>query len=154
MEHSQLRKTFGKFATGITVVTGVDENQKPIGVTVNSFTSVSLTPPLVSFCLDRKNKHFDAFSKGSHFVVNILSANQRPLSDMFAAPLPHDFSQIDHEVTKQQIPKFEGGLGYLNCQIQHQYDGGDHVIFVGEVMAHEAKDGEPLLYFSGSYATL
>lgn len=150
------RDALGRFATGVTVVTTRDADGKPIGVTVNSFASVSLDPPLVSFCLDRSAFSFPAFESAGRFAVNILSDQQRDLSRTFAQASPADkFAMVETFDGVTGCPLLKGALAHIDCERAALHDAGDHVILIGRVVAIDAAhDGAPLLYYRGRYADL
>ena len=149
------RAACGRFATGVTVVTGMDEDKKPVGVTVNSFSSVSLEPPLVLFCLDKQALSFDAFSIASRFAINFLAEDQENLSNQFAKQSEDKFAGIEYEFNQDGVPILANCLGALECRMHAVHDGGDHQIIVGEVSKIlTGRDASPLLYFKGSYGRL
>lgn len=151
----EFRDVCGQFATGVTVVTGRLDNNMPVGVTVNSFTSVSLEPPLILFCLDRNALSFDAFSLNSSFVVNILSSEQEWLSNQFARQGGDKFDGVAFNNNSHNIPVLADCLATIECRMHAVYEGGDHQIIVGDVISVDAKqDGAPLLYFRGEYEQL
>ena len=151
------RKTMGLFATGITVVT-TRQGATLRGTTVNAFMSLSLDPPLVVVALDKRSRTQAIIAEGSIFAVNLLAADQQALSDRFAgrgeAP-SKDFGDIPHTFGTTGVPLLDGTLGYVECRLWQTYDGGDHVMFVGEVVAlrrnDEADSESPLLYFKSRY---
>ncbi|KAA0682310.1 flavin reductase family protein [Roseomonas genomospecies 6] len=150
------RNALGCFATGITVVTTVAPDGEPIGVTVNSFSSVSLDPPLVQFCLGRAAMSIDAFTAAPSFAVNILAEGQTDLSTRFSRrDLQERWDGVGVERWDSGVPILTGCLANLECDREHVYEGGDHVIIVGRVRRLAgSEDGKPLLYFRGAYATL
>jgi flavin reductase (DIM6/NTAB) family NADH-FMN oxidoreductase RutF len=149
------RHALGRFATGIMVVTGVGRDGRPVGVTVNAFSSVSLDPPLVLFCLGRQASTYSALAEGERFAVNILAEDQRALSDRFAGKAEDKFAGLDYEQGAGGCPLLAGALGWLECRREATHDGGDHGIVVGRVEGLRAGgDGRPLLYFRGAYRTL
>jgi flavin reductase (DIM6/NTAB) family NADH-FMN oxidoreductase RutF len=152
IDPSEFRKALGCFATGITVVTTASREVGMIGITANSFNSVSLAPPLVLFSLDRRAYSSPAFHSAGHFAINVLADDQRHLSDIFATPLIDKWESVDYELWNTGCPILSGTLANFECKTQHIYDGGDHLIFVGRVdkMRHAAA-GEPLLFFRGAY---
>jgi flavin reductase (DIM6/NTAB) family NADH-FMN oxidoreductase RutF len=154
IDKTEFRQTLGCFATGITVITTVDDDGAPVGLTANSFTSLSLDPPMVLFCLDRKVQSFDAFHHHRHFAVNILASDQQDVSNRFAKSGPEKWSGVEFESWDTGCPILKGCLANLECDIDEIHEGGDHVIIVGEVK-RIARDGDapgPLLYFRGGYA--
>lgn len=152
----ELRGAMGRFATGVTVVTLLDDRNVPQGFTVNSLTSVSLVPPLVLVCVDHSANILRCFSKNYAFTVNILSEEQEEISSQFASKAEDKFAGIAYEAGKLGPPRIQGCLGYLECRITNQYPGGDHVIFIGEVEVTELgpEGGKPLLFYAGKYARL
>jgi flavin reductase (DIM6/NTAB) family NADH-FMN oxidoreductase RutF len=150
----QFRQVMGNFATGITVVTTRDANGKPYGLTVNSFTSVSLNPVLVLVCLDNKLSGLPSFRDSKHFGVSILSEHQEDLSRMFAKKDSERPPTIYFE-GRLGMPLLRNSLAVMECEVVNVYDGGDHHIFLGEVQTAEVfqLDGA-LLYFRGKYRQL
>ncbi|MBP2302600.1 flavin reductase family protein [Azospirillum picis] len=150
------RSALGCFATGIAVITTIAPDGLPIGVTVNSFSSVSLDPPLVQFCIGRAAMSFAAFTTARHFAVNILAADQQDMSSRFSRrDLQERWSGLDIITGRGGVRLLPGCLATLECDREHLYDGGDHLIVVGRVRNLTAReDGEPLLYFRGAYAHL
>ncbi|HZH27176.1 MAG TPA: flavin reductase family protein [Azospirillaceae bacterium] len=155
IDQRMFRDALGFFATGIAVVTTTDGTGAPIGLTVNSFTSVSLDPPLVLFCIDRGTQCLEAFAQTGRFAVNILEEGQRAISARFASPVADRFDRVEYTPGLGGCPLLAGCLSTLECELRAVHDGGDHVILVGEVvrLAH-AGGGRPLLYFRGAYAEL
>ncbi|RJF84146.1 flavin reductase [Azospirillum cavernae] len=150
------RSALGCFATGIAVITTLAPDGAPVGVTVNSFSSVSLDPPLVQFCLGRTAASFAAFSAAPSFVVNILAADQEELSGRFSRrDLDDRWSGVAVEPSASGVPVLSGCLARLECDREHLLDGGDHVIVLGRVRRLASReDGAPLLYFRGGYAQI
>lgn len=149
------RDALGCFATGITVVTTLAPDGAPVGVTMNSFSSVSLDPPLVQVCLARDSNALEAFTAAPVFVVNILAEDQAELSVRFSQRGLIDRwagLAVDHWDTG--VPVLPGCLANLECDREALYDGGDHVIMLGRVRQIASKPGRPLLYFRGNYAQL
>ncbi len=150
------RDALGCFATGVTVATLTTEAGQPVGVTINSFTSVSLDPPLILFCLGRPAQVAADFQTSRYFAINILSEGQQAVSDRFAAP-PHAGSWTDVAVQRSPAgcPWLAGCLAYFDCALESVHDGGDHLILIGRVLTVErGAGGPPLLYFRGAYAGL
>lgn len=149
------RSALGSFVTGITVVTALDARERPFGLTVNSFNSVSLDPPLVLFSLGRQTHVFWDLLKAQHFAVNVLASDQQPLSERFAAPVADRFAGLAWRSGRWGAPLIKGCVANLECAVEHTYQGGDHVIFVGRVgaIAVDAKR-EPLAYCRGTYHVL
>ncbi|MBT4219115.1 MAG: flavin reductase family protein [Rhodospirillaceae bacterium] len=152
IDPTTFRNGLGRFATGITIVTGISDDGSPVGVTVNAFSSLSLEPPLVLFCLGRKTFCLDAFTSGRGFALNVLSEPQRHLSETFSKPLDDRFEGVDHDFWDSGAPILDGCLANLECDLETVHDGGDHVIIIGRVVRlMQAEKGQPLLYFMGDY---
>ena len=145
------RRALGQFATGVTVVTARCGDGRRIGVTVNSFSSVSLDPPLVLWSLARQSASLADFTKATHFAVNVLESRQHHLSRQFSTPVPDKFSGVECGEGPSGVPLLGGTIAHFVCRNVRQYDGGDHVIFVGEVEAYKYGEGEPLVFHSGNY---
>ncbi|GAA2911416.1 flavin reductase family protein [Streptosporangium fragile] len=146
-----LREALGRYATGVAVVTTALPEGGRAGVTVNSFTSVSLDPPLVLWCLSRRAPSAPAFLAAGRFAVNVLAADQEHLSRRFATPLPDKFAGVETRPGPGGVPVLAGTLARFTCRTAATYDGGDHVIFVGEIEHFECSDGDPLVFHSGGY---
>lgn len=144
------RNALGQFATGVTIVTTRDASGNPVGVTANSFNSVSLDPPLVLWSLAKSARSMAAFEQAGHFAVHILASDQDHLSNLFASRVEDKFSGLD--VGTDGPPHIAGCSARLVCQTRHMYEGGDHVIMVGEVMDYESEGKPPLLFHGGGYA--
>jgi flavin reductase (DIM6/NTAB) family NADH-FMN oxidoreductase RutF len=146
-----LRRALGQFATGVTVVTTRAADGRRVGVTANSFTSLSLDPPLVLWCLDRTAPSKPAFEATSHFAINVLSAGQHFLSRQFATPAEDKFAGVACEDGYRGVPLLAGVLARFVCRNVRHVEAGDHVIVIGEVERFETFEGEPLVFHSGSY---
>lgn len=148
------RDAMGGFATGVTVVTTMID-QTPVGVTANSFTSVSLDPPLVLVCLGRSLGCVDAFAQAEHFAINVLNTDQRTLSARFATRGIDRFENTTWDVSETNIPMIKNALANIECSKHSQMDYGDHTIFIGEVLRAKCDPKhEPLLYYGGEYRRL
>ena len=150
----QFRHVMGNFATGITVVTTRDADGQPCGLTVNSFTSVSLEPLLVLVCFDKRLSSLQAFKNSKRFGISMLSKEQEDLSRMFAKRESERPDSLYFE-GRRGMPLLKNSLAVMECETIDIYPGGDHLIFLGEVKNAEVLHGEqPLLYFRGKYRTL
>ncbi|MEX0728921.1 MAG: flavin reductase family protein [Planctomycetaceae bacterium] len=147
------RQIMGRFATGVTIVTTSDGTNHN-GLTANAVTSLSLDPPLVIVAIDRRALTHKSISDNRCFAVNILTQEQQSLSDRFARSGPKDFSDLNFTTAITGSPILADSLGYADCQLTHILPGGDHDIFVGEIVAGEAGTGNPLLYFQGKYRSI
>jgi 3-hydroxy-9,10-secoandrosta-1,3,5(10)-triene-9,17-dione monooxygenase reductase component len=150
LDTKTFRLALGRFATGVTVITTRDAQGRPIGVTANSFNSVSLNPPMVLWSLARSSNSMPAFMEAERFAVHILSAGQEELSNRFASRGGDKFDGM--ELDPRELPLIDGCTARFDCKTAYRYDGGDHVIFVGEVKDYVSCDLAPLLYHGGSYA--
>jgi flavin reductase (DIM6/NTAB) family NADH-FMN oxidoreductase RutF len=149
----ELRDAFGLFATGVTVVTGVRPDGEPVGVTANSFTSVSLEPPLLLWCLANSSSGLPAFGPQAPFAVHILSHHQMELALHFARRT-HDKFEVDaHWRTKPHPPHLAEALCRFDCQVRATHAGGDHLIIVGEVIAVTRAPGTPLAFHAGRFGS-
>ena len=148
----EFRKALGMFATGVTIVTARAEDGTLIGLTANSFNSVSLAPPLVLWSLSRAAGSLAAFSTGSHYAINILSADQQDLARQFSHRGIDRFAGVRFTAGAGGAPLLEGAAATFECFNRSRYEEGDHVIFVGEVerCAHRA-GASPLLYHGGKF---
>ena len=150
-----LRDALGCFATGVTVVTCLKPDGEPAGLTVNSFTSVSLDPPLLLVCLAKEAASAPALIEASHFAINVLQTGQRPASITFSTRGEDRFGTTPWACGEANAPILEDSLGVFECERFAVYDGGDHHILVGRVMKASFDAGlDPLLYFRGRYRRL
>ncbi|MCB2019682.1 MAG: flavin reductase family protein [Burkholderiaceae bacterium] len=146
------RAALGMFATGVTIVTARDAAGRRVGLTANSFNSVSLTPPLVLWSLARRAGTLAAFSAGSHYAINILASDQRALADRFAVRGADQFAGVALRDGLCGAPVIEGTVAVFECFNRSRYEEGDHVIFVGEVEHCEHRAGAaPLIFHGGRY---
>ena len=151
---ADFRAALGTFATGVTVITARDANGKPVGLTANSFNSVSLTPPLVLWSLARSASTMPAFTRGSHYAINILAADQREIAERFARKDIDRFEGIALHEGACGAPVLDGVMAVFECFNRSQYEEGDHVIFVGQVEHCARRDGAlPLIFHGGRYYT-
>ena len=153
------RKAMGSFATGVTVITTrvitPDGAGKPWGFTVNSFTSVSLDPPLILFCVGNGGESFANVDNSEFFAVNYLAEDQEPISRQFAARgVPDRFAGVAHREGLHGTPLIDGSLGAVQCRKVASHVAGDHVIVVCEVLDAELREGNPLLFFRSGYGRI
>jgi 3-hydroxy-9,10-secoandrosta-1,3,5(10)-triene-9,17-dione monooxygenase reductase component len=149
---TEFRKALGSFATGVTIITTRAEDGTPLGLTVNSFNSVSLNPPLVLWSLENKSLSLAAFRAAPHWAVHVLASDQEELSARFARRGATKFAGLTLEEGVGQVPLLTGCTARFQCRNAFQYDGGDHVIFVGEVQRFDRTDAPPLVFHGGRYA--
>jgi len=148
-----LRDAFGTFATGVTVVTAIGADGAPIGFTANSFTSVSLDPPLLLVCLAKTSRNFEAMTSASGFAINILSDSQKDVSNTFARPVEDRFAVVDWRLGPHGSPVFADVSAWFDCSLEQMIEAGDHVVLLGRVQAFEKSDRNGLGYVRGSYFT-
>ena len=154
IEKNELRRVMGHFATGVTVITTMRKSGEMHGLTANAFTSVSLNPPLVLVCVDKKAESYPCFDESGVFTVNILGADQEDISRRFAVSGGEKFEGISYHSGANNAPIISGTIGYIECKVVASHDGGDHTIYVGEVEQAETIDKKPLLFFRGGYRAL
>jgi flavin reductase (DIM6/NTAB) family NADH-FMN oxidoreductase RutF len=155
LDRDAFRSVLGRFASGITVVTTCAEDGRDHGMTVSSFCSVSLTPPLVLVCVAQNAEMYHILKTVSHFTVNILSERQEALSRRFAdLDAEQRFEGVGFLRGKFGAPVLHDILAYVECRVQEHHDAGDHGIVIGEVEHAAARDDKPLLHYRGGYARL
>ena len=152
MNKKNLRNVLSKFATGVTVVSTIDCDGKPLGMTANSFTSVSLDPPLVLWSIGINQPSYDSFLKAKGYSVSILSKDQKDICDLFSSPIENKFSDIDYTLTDNGFPIIQKSLAWFDCLKWNNYPGGDHQILVGEIKNFYADENDPLIFWNGSLA--
>ncbi|WP_455922789.1 p-hydroxyphenylacetate 3-hydroxylase reductase component [Pseudomonas putida] len=146
------RRALGNFATGVTVVTAAAADGRKVGVTANSFNSVSLDPPLILWSIDKRSSSHEVFEQASHFAVNILAADQIDLSNNFARPKDDRFAEIEYQPGEGGAPVFADCSARFHCEKYQQVDGGDHWIMIGKVVNFDDFGRSPLLYHQGAYS--
>ena len=146
------RQALGSFATGVTIITTRDQKGEPLGLTASSFNSVSLDPPMVLWSLAKNAYSLPVFREAEHWAVHVLSSSQADLSSRFAMRGEDKFAGIDIEDGVGNTPLLQGCMARFQCKTAFQYEGGDHVIFVGEVIDFDQTDTAPLVFHGGRYA--
>ncbi|MCQ4346440.1 flavin reductase [Pseudomonas stutzeri] len=146
------RRALGNFATGVTIVTARSPSGEQVGVTANSFNSVSLEPPLILWSIDKRSASHAVFAAASHFAVNILAADQIELSNHFARPQEDKFAGVGYEAGLGGAPLLPDCAARFQCELHQQVDGGDHWILIGKVVAFDDLGRSPLLYHQGAYS--
>ena len=146
-----LRNAFGCFATGVTVVTARGTDDRLVGVTANSFSSVSLDPPIVSWNLGRKSPSLQGFEEAGRFIVNILAFDQEALSNHFAGKSPEKFVGMEFDEGLARLPILRGCTAVIECRTIQTLVVGDHVLFLGEVEQYRYQGREPLIFCQGAY---
>jgi flavin reductase (DIM6/NTAB) family NADH-FMN oxidoreductase RutF len=154
IDQREFRDALGRFATGVTVITARTESGQLIGLTVNSFNSLSLDPAMILWSLSKDAPNVTVFLECEHFAVNILAANQQHLSDQFSASIDDRFTGVDWREGVNGVPLLASCLANFECRNSARYDGGDHHIFVGEVERLQLSEGQPLIFFTGQYCFL
>jgi flavin reductase (DIM6/NTAB) family NADH-FMN oxidoreductase RutF len=154
VESRHLRQALGRFATGVTIVTCCDAKGGFVGLTVNSFNSLSLDPPLVLWALRGVSSHLQDFSGAASFAVNVLSLAQVDLSRRFASSQPHRFSSTDWALGPHGAPVLTGCAAVLECATVSHQDAGDHRLFIGRVLACSDTKLPPLVFQAGHYRQL
>jgi flavin reductase (DIM6/NTAB) family NADH-FMN oxidoreductase RutF len=155
IDPDSFRSVLGRFASGITVVTTRDAEQRDVGMTVSAFCSVSLDPPLVQVCVDHAASLYTALVVSTRYGVSILAAEQEALSRRFAtAESTRRFDGIGYRRGESGLVLLDDALAHLECRIVASHDVGDHTMFVGEVESASARSARPLLYYRGGYAQL
>ena len=150
----QLRQAFGSFATGVTVVTARDQEGRPIGFTANSFTSVSLDPPLLLVCLAKTSSNLEHFSRASRFAVNILGETQKEISNRFASRVEDRFAETAWHEGRENTPLIDGAVAWFDCRTDNLVDAGDHIILIGLITEFDHSEQRPLAYLRGHYLDL
>ncbi len=148
------RAALATFATGVTIVTALDADRRPVGLTANSFNSVSLEPPLVLWSLSLQAGTMPAFERGSHYAIHILAAGQHALADRFAQKEIDRFDGVAFRPGEHGVPILDGAAAVFECFNRSRYQEGDHVIFVGEVERCGLREAaQPLIFHGGRYFT-
>lgn len=153
IDQSLFRQVMGRFASGVTVVTTAT-GTRLAGLTVSSFASLSLEPPLVLICIDRQAGSHAAIAEAGQFAVNILSEGQEYLSRRFASDEPNKFTAGTYQLSPRGLPLINGALAQIECTLHSALPGGDHTIYVGVVVAAQCTNQRPLLYYRSGYHTL
>jgi len=148
------RQCLGKFATGVTVVTCSDTDGNPCGITANSFSSVSLEPPLVLWNIAKVSHSLDAYMQANYFAINVLSAEQQALSVHFARSDHTMFKGVEYTLSDNDVPLLPDTIATFHCRTHQIHDCGDHFVVIGEVTAHASTDADPLLFYSGEYQSI
>jgi flavin reductase (DIM6/NTAB) family NADH-FMN oxidoreductase RutF len=151
----ELRNALGRFATGVCVITALNDKGEAVGMTANSFSSVSLDPALVLWSLQNSSDIYDTFAGAKHFAINILSSEQLELSNLYAKKGDHLMAAEHYRLGVNGAPVVRDALVTFECDLDATHEGGDHLIIVGRVQNLECRPtGEPLLFFSGGYREL
>jgi flavin reductase (DIM6/NTAB) family NADH-FMN oxidoreductase RutF len=146
-----LKDAFGRFATGVAVAGCIAKSKSPAMITVNSFSSVSLSPSLISWCIEQKATNFADFMAADAYAISVLRADQRAISERFAMRAPAPPLPQECETWKTGAPLLKERLAGFDCRVTDRVAAGDHVILVAEVVAFDKREGRPLLYFASRY---
>ncbi len=147
----EFRRALSRFATGVAIATTLDENGDSVGMTISSFSSVSLNPPLVLWSIAHDAHGYDAFMNAEHFAVNVLGKHQAQLSDRFATRGADKFDGLDCRAGANGSPILPDYASCFECRTEHVYDGGDHKIIVGRVLRFDERESEPLIRYRSAY---
>jgi flavin reductase (DIM6/NTAB) family NADH-FMN oxidoreductase RutF len=150
----EFRRACGRFPTGVAIASVMDSQETPHGLTVNSFTSVSLTPPLILICLGHEVTSLDVFRTASHFAINILAEDQREISARFARQGHDRFDGVEWRRGEYGAPLLEGVLAEIECALRRAIPAGDHDILLGEVLRVRVHKGDPLVHYASRYRRL
>ena len=151
---TEFRAALGTFATGVTVITACDESGARVGLTANSFNSVSMSPPLVLWSLSRNASTMPTFSRGQHYAINVLASDQQHIAERFARKDIDRFEGVTLRWGQRGVPVIDGAMAVFECFNRSQYAEGDHIIFVGEVEHCQRRDdAQPLIYHGGRFFT-
>jgi flavin reductase (DIM6/NTAB) family NADH-FMN oxidoreductase RutF len=151
-----LRQAFGHFGTGVAIIGFHDRENRPLGLTINSFASVSLEPALLSWCLANESQLYDDVAAVSRFSVNILAADQVDLSNRMAGSGSHELGADEIEDVIDSAPALKGALAHFDCHVHHKIEAGDHLLLIGGIdgVRYCTKRRAPLIYFRGAYTGL
>jgi flavin reductase (DIM6/NTAB) family NADH-FMN oxidoreductase RutF len=149
-----LRAAFGAFMTGVTVVTTLAEDGVPVGFTANSFTSVSLDPPLILICIAKTSQNIETFQNAPGYAVNILAEGQEDLSRRFSGPVADRFAGVEWQEGPAGAPVIAGACSWFDCDMHDQIEAGDHIILIGEVKGFDHSARPALGYVAGGYFRL
>ncbi|KZX53365.1 flavin reductase [Halioglobus sp. HI00S01] len=155
LDGRELRNALGRFATGVTVVTALDAQGRAVGMTANSFSSVSLDPALVLWSLQNNSDMYDTFANPGSFAINVLALDQEGLSNQYAKKGDHLMDEAHYYMGRNGAPILRGALVSFECTLHQTHEGGDHLIIVGKVEDVVSRPtGEPLLFHAGRYAEI
>ncbi len=153
--NQELRRAFSCFATGVTVITGIDQNGKPVGITISSFNTVSLNPPLVLWSIGSQSDLCNSFRIGQKQLIHVLDVNQKDLALVFAKQLDKNNIQMEHQIKPSGLMRLANCLAYFECETVAVHEGGDHHIIVARVLSIEQdSDRHPLLFAQSQFNQL
>ena len=146
------RNALGKFGTGVAIVSTKTSNHLPVGITINSFNSVSLDPPIVLWSLNKQSPSLKAFDDTGKFVIHVLSKDQIDLSKRFSSRIEEKFANVEYELGSLGVPLITGCSAFFECTTWMRQEVGDHILFLGRVENYSSTEKEALLYYKGRYA--
>jgi flavin reductase (DIM6/NTAB) family NADH-FMN oxidoreductase RutF len=152
--NAEFRRACGRFSTGVAVASVLDAQGTPHGLTVSSFTSASLDPPLILICLGHRVSVIDAFRASAHFGINVLAEGQRDLAERFSRKGQDRFDGLNWRRGKTGVPILAGVLAAIECAVRQRFTAGDHDVFVGEMVGARVAGGAPLIHFASHYRRL
>jgi flavin reductase (DIM6/NTAB) family NADH-FMN oxidoreductase RutF len=147
------RNALGKFGTGVAIVSTKTSNHLPVGITINSFNSVSLDPPIVLWSLNKQSPSLKAFDDTGKFVIHVLSKDQIDLSKRFSSRIEEKFANVEYELGSLGVPLITGCSAFFECTTWLRQVVGDHILFLGRVENFNSTEKEALLYYKGRYAS-
>ena len=153
VDAAQFRQLCGHFATGVVIITAMAKNGEPVGMTANSFASVSLSPPLISINVDKAAEMHGVLLEAEEFALNVVESTQEALSRRFAGKESGRFDGVGYRVDDRGFVLLDGTLATIACVPHARFDAGDHTIFIGRVTGGSVAPGRPLLYYRGGYMT-
>jgi flavin reductase (DIM6/NTAB) family NADH-FMN oxidoreductase RutF len=153
VDGTQFRHLLSRFATGVTVVTALDPGGRPAGMTASALASVSLDPPLLLVCVGHRADFHTTIGQAAHFALNVLAADQEPLSRLFAAKGVDQFASVPYRAGPGGVPLLDGVVAHIVCDRTGQHEAGDHTVFLGLVTGGETFARAPLLYFGSRYTS-
>lgn len=153
-DSKSFRRALGNFATGVTIITAQNAKGEKVGVTANSFNSVSLEPPLILWSIDKRSSSYEVFTEATHFAVNILAADQIDLSNKFARSKDDKYASVDYELGVGNVPVLKECSAVFECERFNILEGGDHWIIIGKVVHYQDNGRSPLLYHQGAYSSV
>lgn len=154
LDPRELRDAFGRFMTGVTIVTSLDREGRPVGFTANSFSSVSLNPPLLLVCPGKFLSSFEVFSSCERFAVSVLSEGQEEVANIFAGYKGDRFARVAHTINNHGVPVVDGAIATFSCKTHQVVPAGDHVVLMGEVTKFSQGEGRGLGYAGGQFFSL
>jgi len=154
LDLTRFRQCLSKFATGVTVITCSNSEGDCFGITANSFSSVSLEPPLILWSIAKVSNSLQAFLDAGYFAINVLELGQQPVSKLFARSKHDIFDGVDYESSENGAPLLKNTLAWFECRTDNVHDCGDHHIIIGEVIDYRSNDGGPLVFYDGQYQTI